>query len=155
MPSPSQGIVAALQSSLELHWAAVHFYMAVAAHLRRWGYPKLGDRFASDAEEEIGHANKLIARLEYFDQSASNSHAAVAWPRDDFDGILGAQLDLEASAVAAERQGFSAAISVGDGGTAKLFAELLADSEHSVQEIEAAQVVIRQIGLDNYLAAYI
>jgi bacterioferritin len=155
MPLAPNGIVEALQAGLSLHWAAIQFYRTIASHLERWGYPKLGSRFAADAAEEMEHAEKLIARLEYYDSMPTRDHDIVEWPRDDVPGILEVQLDVERSAADAERAGYAAAVAAADGVTADLFAGLLADSENSIKEIEAARLVIKQIGLDNYLAAFI
>lgn len=155
MPLPPNGTVEALQASLALHWSAIEFYATVSAHLARWGYQKLGDRYAADAEEEREHARRLVERLEFFDAMPTREHGTADWPRDNVPGILDAQLEVEFSAAAAERRGWETCLDNGDAVSAALFAGLLADSEHSIKEIEAAKAVIGQIGLDNYLAAFI
>lgn len=143
----------ALQRSLALHWAAIEAYAAQAENFARNGYPKLAEAARADASEEREHAARLLARLEFWDQSPSTLHPASTWPRlPDFSGILTHNLGMEQSAADVERAGILACRLAGDEGTAAVLAENLEGSEASIAEITAAQRVIAAIGLDNYLA---
>lgn len=155
MPTAPEGIVEALQASLALHWEAIETYETQSRHLSSWGYPKLGEAYADAAEEERGHARKLIDRIEYFNSAPDTLHASPVWPRHDYPGILDQNYVIEFHASEVERDGYMASIEVGDAVTAGIFAELLAASEASLHEIEAIREVIGTIGLDNYLAAQV
>lgn len=148
----SEKVIFALRRSVSLHLTAVEHYQAVAEHLTRWGYAKLGERFKADAEEERGHLRELLKRLEFFDVQPTYDHVAPKWPRQDVPGILAASLALETATAQAERQAVLDARSVGDERTALVFADNLEGSEDAIQKIEADQFVIGQVGLDNWLA---
>jgi bacterioferritin len=152
MPEGNSQIVEILQSSLRLHWAAVEAYTLQSRHYETWGYSKLAAKYAADAEEERGHAQQVIDRLEFYDQTPVAMHEPVEWPRHDFVGAMDANYEMETAAAAVERSGFQMAVELGDAVTASLFTELLADSEASLIEIEATREVIDTISLDNYLA---
>lgn len=152
MPTPPDGVIEALQNSVRLHLTAIENYQAQAEHFARWGYSKLGDKYRGDVEEERGHLALVMERLEYYDAQPTYEHDSPEWPRHDFEGILASNLDLESSAMAAERLGVMRCRTAGDELSAKIFAKLLKGSEGSVSEIEATQKVIEQIGVDNFLA---
>mgnify|MGYP006282419079 CR=1 FL=1 len=152
MPTAEQSVVDALQASVALHLTAVEHYATLAEHLDRWGYSKLGEKYRADADEERGHLKSCVDRLEFYDVAPVLTHPAPSWPRHDYAGILEANLTLERTAATVERSNVVATRAVGDELSALVFADLLSGSEESIQEIEAAQTVIGQIGLDNYLA---
>lgn len=153
MPAPiAPTVIDALQQCVSLHLTAVEHYATVAEHLARWGYKKLAERFAADADEERLHLSAVLGRLEFFDVQPTFVHAAPAWPRLDVPGILDASLTLESGTASAERQAVTAARAAGDEVTAVLLAGNLAGSEEGIQRIEADRLLISQIGLDNWLA---
>jgi bacterioferritin len=154
MPSAPNAVVDALQASCRLHLTAIEHYTGLAAHLERWGYAELGERFRDDAEEERGHLRLVMDRLAYFDVAPSLDHKLPVWPRHDYAGILDANLLLETAAAAVERTNIAVSREAGDEQTALVFVTLLAGSERSVLEGEAAKQIVKEIGLDNYLATF-
>lgn len=140
-----------MQASLRLHLSQAEAYQAQSQHFSRWGYPALGQTWAEYAEEERGHAAKLVERLEFFDAAPNFAHEPVEWPRHDFEGILVSNYEGDEAAATVERGGFLACTAVGDAESAKIFAELLKGSEDSMANIEAIQKVIEQVGVENYL----
>lgn len=152
MPAAEQIVIDALQASVSLHMTAIEHYQTLSAHLGRWGYAKLGEKYAADAAEEHDHLKKCFDRLEYYDVQPNYEHAEPSWPRHDYEGVLAANYELESAAAKAEQAGILACRSVGDEQSALVFSELLEGSEGSIREIEAVQKVLDQIGVDNYLA---
>lgn len=152
MPTPAEGIIDVLQRSLSLHWTAIENYVTQSKHYETWGYKKLAEKYSADAEEERGHAAKLLGRIEYFNVTPGYGHNAPQWPRHDYVGALDANYALETGAADVEREGYQIAIDAGDAITAGIFESLLEGSEGSIIEIEALREVIGTIGLDNFLA---
>lgn len=152
MPAAQNVVIDALQASVRLHLTAIEHYQTLSEHLGRWGYSKLASKYAEDASEERDHLKKCMERLEFYDVQPTYEHEMPEWPRHDFEGILVANLALETMTAQTERQNVLTARSVGDEQTALIFASLLEGSEDAIEQIEAAQKVIEQIGLDNYLA---
>lgn len=155
MQPASTAVIECLQNAVSLHLTAIEHYTTAAEHLARAGYAKLASRFSTDAEEERGHLQAVLARLEFFQTQPVLTHAAPEWPRYDVPGILQASLTLELATAAAERQHIVEVRQVADEGTAMVFAELLAGSEESIKALEADQLLIAQMGLDNYLSLQI
>ena len=151
MPTPLEGVVDALQLSLQLHWAQAEMYDLQAVHFARWGYGKLASAWASYAAEERGHIKTLSERLEFFDMQPETNFSHLLWPRHDFEGILDSNYETDMNAAAAEQAGFLTCTQVGDSTSAKIFTKLRRGSEDSMANIEAVRLVISQIGLENYL----
>lgn len=151
----NESILAALQQSLTLHWTALETYRSLAVHFGQWGYPKLASKFAEDAKEEAEHADRLLCRLEFFDRQPLYDHQFAEWHRHDAAGILGTVLGLERASAEAERAGAKLALDSADDGTAAVFRQNLEGSEEGVQWAKAALQSVREIGMQNWLAAQI
>lgn len=151
--SAGNGVIDALQESVRLHWAAIHHYAILATHFARWGYPKLAAEFEADTKEEHEHLDRLLERLEFYDVAPKFYPTAQEdLPRHDLPAILEANLKLERTAAAVEEAGIKRAREKADEITALAFSENLKGSVDAIQTITAAQRVIGQIGLDNFLA---
>lgn len=153
MPAGNPLVIDALRSSLRLHWEAIEFYSAYASWIAPQ-YRKLGEKYGADAEEERGHAKAVLDRLRYFGEPGVFDHADPSVPTEGFESFLAAALLLETMAAGVEGGNVTICRNAGDERSAMVFAELLAGSEASILEIEAAQATIEEIGLDNYLAAF-
>lgn len=152
-PPTSNGVLDALQESVRAHWTAIHQYSILAAHFLRWGYLKLYASASADVKEEQEHLHRLLLRLEFFDTAPKFYPSAVEeLPRHDFSAILAANLALERTAAAIEQAGIKRARDGRDELTAEVFEENLKGSEDAIRDITAAQRIVSQIGLDNYLA---
>jgi bacterioferritin (cytochrome b1) len=154
MPYAPSAIVDALQASCRLHLTAIEHYTGLAAHLERWGYYALSARMLNEADDEHEHLRLVMDRLEYFDVAPALDHKLPAWPRHDYAGILDANLLLETAAAEVENTNIAVAREAGDEQTALVFVTLLAGSERSVLEGEAAKQIVKEIGLDSYLATF-
>jgi hypothetical protein len=82
-------------------------------------------------------------------------HADTVVPIEGFGSFLSEAVTLQTEAAMAEEENVSICRQRGDERSDLVFAELLAGSQASILEIEAAQATIQQIGLDNYLAAFL
>ena len=155
MPTAPTEVVDALSTSLRVHWTAIEFYSSLSSWLAPQ-YPKLGEKYAADAEEERGHAKRVMDRLRYFGEPAAFEHDPPKWPHhtQSFVEILDTALELETEAAATETLGIEAARDALDEQTARVFIELQEGSQASILEIEAAQRSIQEIGLENYLALF-
>jgi bacterioferritin (cytochrome b1) len=154
MPAGNPAVIEALRSSLRLHWEAIEFYSAYAAWIRPQ-YPKLGTKYSTESAEERGHAEALLDRLRFFREPGVFDHADPTVPTEGFDWFLSAALTLETLAANVEESNVLVCRQAGDERSALVFAELLAGSQASILEIEAAQATIEEIGLENYLAAFL
>ncbi len=79
---PSERFVEALNDQIGREFAAAHQYVAIGAHYEEQTFPRLAHFFYEQAEEERGHAMKMVKYL-----LDTNSHVAlgtIAAPSDGF-----------------------------------------------------------------------
>jgi ferritin len=91
---PSERFVEALNEQIGREFRAAHQYTAVAAYYDRLTYPRLAKFFYDQAEEERGHAMKMVGYLR--DTGADLSLGEVPAPRTEFaDHVEPIRLALE------------------------------------------------------------
>jgi bacterioferritin B len=91
---PSERFVEALNEQIGREFRAAHQYTAVAAYYDRLTYPRLAKFFYDQAEEERGHALKMVGYLR--DTGADLSLSEVPAPRTEFaDHVEPIRLALE------------------------------------------------------------
>ena len=91
---PSERFVTALNEQIGKEFTAAHQYTAVAAYYDRLTFPRLAKFFYDQAEEERGHALKMVNYLR--DTGSELSLGAVGAPRAEFaDHIEPIKLALE------------------------------------------------------------
>jgi bacterioferritin B len=79
---PSEAFVKALNEQIGKEFTAAHQYTAVAAYYDRLTFPRLAKFFYDQAEEERGHAMKMVNYLR--DTNSDLELGAVAAPRTEF-----------------------------------------------------------------------
>ncbi len=91
---PSERFVEALNEQIGREFNAAHQYTAVAAYYDRLTFPRLAAFFFEQAEEERGHAMKMVNYLR--DTGADLKLGAVAAPKAEFsDHVEPIKLALE------------------------------------------------------------
>ena len=145
-------VLAGLRQSLIIHWQQAQTLTAQAQHLKRWGYAKRAAVTAEDAEQEVEHANIVLARLEFFDVSVDYVAPPLAWPRHDIPGMIDANLKSVLTASNNERTTILAARRVGDEETAKILIPLLEGSEAGIIQFQAELKQIEEMGIENFLS---
>ena len=91
---PSERFVEALNEQIGREFSAAHQYTAVGAYYDRLTFPRLAKFFYEQAEEERGHAMKMVNYLR--DTGADLNLGEVPAPRNDFaDHVEPIRLALE------------------------------------------------------------
>jgi ferritin len=91
---PSERFVDALNDQISREFAAAHQYTAIGAYYDRLTFPRLAKYFFDQAEEERGHAMKMVDYLR--DTGADLRLGEVAAARVDFpDHVAPIQLALD------------------------------------------------------------
>ena len=91
---PSERFVEALNDQIGREFNAAHQYTALAAYYDRLTFPRLAKFFYAQADEERGHAMKMVEYLR--DTGAELRLGEVAAPRTDFaDHVEPIKLALE------------------------------------------------------------
>lgn len=91
---PTERFVSALNDQIGREFAAAHQYVAVGAHYDATTFPQLAKLFYEQAEEERGHAMKMVRYL--LDTGSPVELGEIAAPRKDFaDHVEPVKLALE------------------------------------------------------------
>jgi bacterioferritin len=145
-------VIAVLQEALKAELTAINQYFLHAEMCENWTYYKLAEITRKESIEEMTHAEKLIERILYLEGTPSMS--------DYFKINIGAtieqqfknDLQLEYDAVKRLNNGIRTCEVAGDNGSRELLKHILMDEEHHVDWLEAQLHVIRETGIQNYLA---
>jgi ferritin len=79
---PSERFVAALNDQVTMEFAAAHQYTSIGAYYELTTFPQLAKFFQQQAEEERGHAMKMVDYL--VDTNSRVELDAIPAPRSDF-----------------------------------------------------------------------
>ena len=148
-------LLKALNGLLADELGAINQYMVHAELVENWGYMKLGKMIQARAITEMKHAEKLIARILFLEgipivSKLSDIHIGADVPKQ-FANDHGAEM----GAVKSYNAAIKLAADVSDNATKELLDSILKDEDGHVDEIEAQQDQIRQMGLPQYLSIQI
>jgi bacterioferritin (cytochrome b1) len=144
-------VIEVLQSSFQYHLLAIETYMGQAGHFARWGYPVLAERARCALKHKKHQLWLLMERLEFFNVAPEYEHDSPEWPRQDYVGILKANLEMEEECVKMDQ----AAIEVcrgTDSVTSYLFMNQIVAGEKEIEEITSIQKIIDSVGISEYLS---
>lgn len=141
-----------LKQSVNIHWQQAMELAGQGAHLKRWGYSKLGNLFTRYSEEEHRHATVAISRLEFFDEDYQPiSVTPRVWKRHDVKAMIEFNLQGVKNAALVEKATIVAARGVGDEISANIMIPLLKGSDEGISEFEKMLKLIEQMGIENFL----
>ena len=148
-------IIEKLNALLADELTAVNQYIVQSEMCANWGYKRLHEAIEKRAIEEMKHAEKLIARILFFEGlpivSSLNKINIGAQVEDHHANDWAA----EEGAIKAYNDGIRLAVEIGDNGTRELFESILTDEEDHIDCNEAQLDQIKQMGIQNYLVEQI
>ena len=151
----NERILETLNSLLADELAAINQYMVHSEMCDNWGYEKLHKAIEKRAIDEMNHAEKLIARILYFEGRPIVSNLAGIKIGADVEAQHKNDLAGEIAAVKAYNDDIRFATEVGDNGTRELLESILKDEEGHVDWLEMQLDQIGQMGIGPYLAEQI
>jgi bacterioferritin len=148
-------IIALLNEVLKAELTAINQYFLHAEMCENWGYKHLSEHTRKESIEEMRHAEKLMERILFLDGMPNVSELFPIRVGENVQAQLERDLALEMEAIPRLNEAVQAATEAGDNGSRELFVEILKDEEAHVDYLEAQLHIIKEIGLDNYLAQQI
>jgi len=146
-------VIDCLNALLTEELSAVDQYVVQAAMFEDWGYTKLFERIAHEADDERGHARRLVQRILFLEGSPDVSSRSPLAIGTEPKSMLENDLKYELEVAAALRKGIDLCTEKSDGGTRQLLEELLRDTEEDhIFWLESQLHLIGQVGLERYLA---
>lgn len=144
-----------LNDVLAWELTAINQYFLHAEMCGDWGFKKLYDIVRKESIDEMKHAEALIERILYLEglpnvQKLEKINIGQTVPEQ-----FQADLDLEYLAIPRLNAGIEQCRAVGDNGTRLLLENILASEEEHIDWLEAQLELIKQVGVENYLAQQI
>jgi bacterioferritin len=151
----NEKIIETLNSLLADELSAVNQYMVHSEMDDNWGYARLHEAVEKRAIDEMKHAEMLIGRILFLEGMPIVSNLNKLHIGEDVEKQYKNDWQAEIDAITAYNDGIKLSSSLNDHGTEQLFKNILKDEEDHLDWLEAQQDQIKQIGIQNYLAAQV
>jgi bacterioferritin len=145
-------VLAMLNEVLTGELTAINQYYVHAKMCEHWGYARLAAKKREESLEEMRHADKLISRILYLDGVPNLQRLGSVQLGEDVPEQHRLDLELEVEAVDRLNRAVALCRDKGDNGSRELLAEMLTSEEESVDWLEQQLSVIKDIGVERYLA---
>ncbi|VAX41790.1 Bacterioferritin [hydrothermal vent metagenome] len=149
----NQNVIECLNTGLTIELTAINQYFIHSKMCRDWGFNKLADYFYKESIEEMQHADAIIDRILYLEGVPAIARYDVVKVGQTVEEQLTNNLSLEYSAVATYNDAVLVAVEAKDVGSKELMERMVVESEESVDWGETQLELIKQVGIQNYLAA--
>jgi len=147
----NEKVVDELNSLLSEELTAINQYTVHAEMDENWGYKRLHGAVWKRAIDEMKHAEKLIERILFLDGKPVVSQLGKVNIGQDVPKQLDFDAAAEYDAIGHYNDVIKLCAEVADSGTKDLLEDILGDEEKHMDDIEALQDQIRQMGLEIFL----
>ncbi|MCH9655722.1 MAG: bacterioferritin [Planctomycetes bacterium] len=151
----SQKIIDALNSGLTIELTAINLYFISSKMCKDWGFDKLAKHFYDESIEEMKHADQVIDRILYLDGVPEIARYDVIRVGQTVEEQIQNSLELETRGVATYNGAIELCHQEKDAGSRELMDQMVVESEESVDWCESQLELIKQVGIQNYLAEQI
>ena len=145
-------VVEVLQKALSEELQAISQYFVHGEMQNNWGYKRLYGEVKKQSIGEMKHAEELIERILFLEGTPNLNDFAKLKIGKTVEQQLQNDLALEKGAVTDYNEYIAVARKHADNASADLFEKLLKDEEEHVDFLEAQLSIIKEVGLNNYLA---
>ena len=148
-------ILAALNDVLTAELTAINQYFLHGEMCQNWGLHRLYKTVRAHSIDEMKHAEEVIERILFLEGVPNVQRLGKINVGETVDEQLNVDLALEQEAIARLNAGIKEARELGDSGTREFLETILKSEEEHVDWLEAQLELIKQVGLQNYLAQQI
>ena len=148
-------IIEALNALLADELSAVNQYMVHSEMADNWGYNKLHKHFEKRAIDEMKHAEKLIGRILFLEGTPMVSKLNEIKIGAEVPTQLGNDHNAEDGAIKAYSNAIALCGEQKDFATRDVLQHILEDEDRHIDEIEALQDQISQMGIQIFLSKQI
>ncbi|MCA9042518.1 MAG: bacterioferritin [Planctomycetaceae bacterium] len=145
-------VIEAMNAGLTIELTAINQYFIQSKMCRDWGYNKLAKYYWDESMEEMQHADLLIDRILFLEGVPEIARYDVIRVGKTVVEQLENGLKLELGAVAAYNDAIKLAMEQKDAGSKEIMEKILVESEESVDWLETQLSLVKEVGLQNYLA---
>ena len=145
-------VIEVLNSVLTAELTAINQYFLHARMCKDWGYDKIGDFVHKESIEEMRHAQSLTDRILFLEGVPNMQKLDKLNIGENVLEQFKSDLQMEYLAVDRLRNGIKVCFEAGDHTSRELLETILSDEEGHVDWLEAQLGVIKDIGIESYLA---
>ena len=151
----SAKVIEELNKALREELTAINQYFLHAKMCESWGYQRLAEYNRKESISEMVHAEKLMDRILFLEGTPNMTDIGPIKVGANVKAQLESDLAVELDAVPRLNAAIKAATELGDNASRELFQQILIDEEEHVDHLEGQLHIIKEIGLENYLAQQI
>lgn len=147
-----QKIIDKLNDALTIELTAINQYFIQSKMCKNWGFDKLAKKHYVESIGEMKHAEKIIDRILFLEGVPEIARYGVIKAGGNVQQQFEVDLALETGGVKAYNELIKLCVELGDHGTRDLVDPILTESEEHVDWLETQLGVIKEIGIQLYLA---
>jgi bacterioferritin len=148
-------VIEMLNEVLTAELTAVNQYFIHSRMCDNWGYDRLAERLRHESIDEMKDADAIIERILYLEGVPNMQRLGPVGVGETVLEQFELDLALERAAIERYNRGIALAVSEDDNGTRALFEGQLVGEESHADWLESQLELVRQVGLENYLAQQI
>src|SRR5262245_58164951 len=144
-----------LNEVLTAELTAINQYFIHARMCANWGYERLAEKVRNESIDEMRDADEVIERILFLEGVPNMQRLGSVRVGEDVAEQFALDLEVERDAITRYNRGIALAVEKGDNGTRELFEKALVGEEEHADWLETQLELIRQVGLELYLAQQI
>ncbi len=148
-------IITLLNEILLGELTAINQYFLHAKMCKHWGYDRLHEKIYKESIDEMKHASLLADRILFLDGLPNFQKLGKLRIGENVLEMFNADLGLEDEAIPRLRAGIKLCYEAADHGTRDLLEKILVSEEEHADWLETQLHIIKDIGMEHYLAQHI
>jgi bacterioferritin len=151
----NKNVIEQLNLRLAEELTAINQYFVHAEMCENWGYERLHAMIRKRSIDEMKHAEKLIARIIFFEGTPIVSKLNKVHVGAEVGKMHINDHVAEEAAIKGYNESIRLCVEAGDNGTRELLESILREEEEHIDLLESQLDQIRQMGVQNYLVEQI
>lgn len=151
----SPRVIEALNAGLTIELTAINQYFVQAKMCDNWGLTKLGRHHYAESIDEMKHAELLVDRIIFLDGVPEIARYDVIRVGETVEEQLKNALALETNASKTYNAGVVVCTEEKDSASREIMEQIIRESEHSIDWLEAQLDLIAKMGLPNYMVTQV
>lgn len=148
-------IIESLNDILTGELTAINQYFLHAKMCKNWGFLKIGEKVYKESIDEMKHASMLTDRILFLEGLPNLQKLGKLRIGENVKEQLESDLALEMEAIPRLRKAIELCWAASDHGTRDMLEKILVSEEEHTDWLETQLSVIKDIGVQNYLAQQI